>query len=209
MVMTFDEATREAAQIANKAVTRAMKKYASGFVTDEDDITGVLVGNLDTDLEGSIGGLDWSTSIVRHRRGSAAEERTVGADVVIHVKLETPTQKYSKGVLVQAKRVDKDELMTGRAHSELIDQCDRMLTITPASYVFDYAKGRMRCGAATKLAGSTRRDLYRACGWTSYRFFLELFRCPVGDPRLTTALVSDLPVPIEVRIKARGELRDE
>lgn len=209
MAMTFEEATMAAAKAADRAAKRAMRKYASGHVTDEDDITGVLAGNLDADLDGTIGGLQWSTSVVRHRKGIAAEERTVGADLVIHVKLDTPTQKYSKGVLIQAKRVDKNELMSRANHSELVSQCRRMIGISPASYVFDYAKGRMRCGAATKLAGSTRRDLYDACGWTSYRFFLELFRCPVGDPRLTSALVRDFPIPTEISITANGELRSE
>lgn len=197
---------RAAAHVANGAVHRAMRSYANGYVTDEDDLTGALVGNLQADLSKPVGGLAWTASIVRHRRGVAAEERRVGADMVIHVKLNTPTDKYSKGVLVQAKRVDRFEIMSKKQHGELVEQCTRMLEVTPESFVFDYAQGSMKCGSAARVQGATSRELYDVCAWTSYRFFLELFRCPVGDPRLTSALVRDLPVPTVLEVSGTGEL---
>ena len=184
--------------------------YKRRRVWDEDDLTGVLVGQLDATLSDlKTGGLTWDATILRHRAGKAAEEKRVGADLLIHVALNTPTQKYSKGVLVQAKRVERHELLTKREHEELVDQCDRMLTITPAAFVFDYTKSSMRCGAATRVGGSSRRDLYRMCGWTSYRFFLELFRCPIGDPRITSALVDELPASWGLEIKAEGKLTEK
>ena len=153
--MTFEEATREAALAANAAVARAMNKYASRRVKHEDDLTGILIGQLDAALEGEIGGLSWDASILSHRSGKAAEESKIGADLLIHVTMDTPTQTYSKGVLVQAKRLEPDQSMSGRDHGELINQCKRMLKYTPAAFVFNYAKGSMRCGPATKIAGSS------------------------------------------------------
>lgn len=169
--MGFDEAMRGAALAAESAVRRAMKKYRDGLVTDEDDLTGVLVGNLDTEFSKSIGGLKWSSSIVRHRKGTASEEQRIGADLIIHVSIKTSVQTYSKGVLVQAKRIEPKTLMTKQGHDELVRQCNKMQTITPASFVFDYAQKSMRCGSASKIAGSSNRELYAACNWTSYRFF--------------------------------------
>jgi hypothetical protein len=206
--MTFEEMTRAAAHVADGAVARAMKKYKQGGVTDEDDLTGILVGQLDGAFEGRIGGLVWDTSVVRHRKGRAAEESRIGADLVIHVSLETPTQNYSKGVLIQAKRIEPDDHLSVKEHAELIAQCKRMLRITPEAFVFDYAKGEMRTGSATRIAGSGRLDLYHLCSWTSYRFFLELFRCPVGDPKIKSAKVADLPVPFALTISASGQLSE-
>jgi hypothetical protein len=203
--MEFEDSIRKAASRADRAVNRAMEKYRRGEVTDEDDLTGVLVGNLDTELDGLIGDLRWSTAILRHRRGVASEERAIGADIVIHVNFETRARKYSKGVLVQAKRVEPGQELSGSGHAELVSQCNDMLRVTPASFVFDYAKGSMRCGPASRIAGTSNRNLYNECIWTSYRFFLELFRCPVGDPRLTSALVRELPVPTVVKIDASGD----
>lgn len=196
----------EAAHRTNDAARRVMEKYSDGGVTDEDDITGVLVGAMDEAMKGQIGGLTWDTTVVRHRRGKAAQERKVGADIIIHVAIDTPAQNYSKGVLVQAKRLQPDEKLNAAQLLELQDQCRRMLKITPAAFVFDYIKGSMRCGAATRIAGSSRRDLYSLCTWTSYRFFLELFRCPIGDPRITSARFERLPVPWKVKMRARGDL---
>lgn len=205
MAMDFEETVKEAARRADRAVRRAMKKYGAGLVTDEDDLTGVLIGELDAALDGQIGGLTWSTSVVRHRKGTAAEEKATGADMVIHVSFKTRQRRYAKGVLVQAKRVEPEAEMRAAAHKELVRQCGTMLSVTPAAFVFDYTQGVMRCGAATRIAGSTNRVLYDECSWTSYRFFLELFRCPVGDPRLTSARVRDLLVPTVLEITARDD----
>jgi hypothetical protein len=205
MTVDFEEAIRQAAKRADRAVNRAMAKYGHGLVTDEDDLTGVLVGNLDSELQGKIGGLTWVTSVVRHRKGIAAEERAIGADLIIHVSFQTPQRAYSKGVLVQAKRVEPETAMDRTQHKELVEQCDKMLAVTPSAFVFDYAKGSMRCASASRIAGTTNRVLYGECSWTSYRFFLELFRCPIGDPRLASAYVSDLPVPTSLTIKATGD----
>jgi hypothetical protein len=205
MAIDFEESIKLAAKRADRAVNRTMTKYGSGLTTDEDDLTGVLVGNLDSEIEGQIGGLTWSTSIVRHRRGSAAEERTIGADLVIHVSFKTSQVEYSKGVLVQAKRVEPNIAMNNSQFQELVDQCGKMLAVTPSAFVFDYARGSMRCASASRIAGTTNRVLYGECSWPSYRFFLELFRCPIGDPRLTSAFVRDLPVPTVLEVKATGD----
>jgi hypothetical protein len=211
--MGFDEAMRAAAHSAEHAVWRAMAKYRDGLVTDEDDLTGVLIGSLDAEFSAKrasdIGGLQWSSSILRHRKGAAAEEKRIGADMLIHVSVNTPIQTYSKAVLVQAKRHEPGDHMTAREQNELLTQCKKMLAVSPAAFVFDYAKGEMRCASATKIAGSANRDLYAACSWTAYRFFLELFRCPIGDPRITSAKAADLSVPIVLDLVGTGELTRE
>ncbi len=200
---------RAAAKVADKATARAIKKYSEGLVTDEDDLTGVLIGRLDAAFDGQVGALTWSSSIVRHRRGVAAQEKRIGADMIIHVSLMTPLQNYSKAVLVQAKRHEPAGQMTRNDQAELQKQCGKMLEISPASFVFNYAQRGMRCGSASKIKGSSNRDLYDACNWTSYRFFLELFRSPIGDPKLTSAYVSDLPVPLILELSAEGDIHSE
>jgi hypothetical protein len=207
--VTFEEATREAARATQGAVTRAMEPIRRGRHVDEDDLTGILVGRIGAALDGEIGGLKWRCSILRHRRGSAAEEKRFGADLLMHVVMETPSQTYSKGVLIQAKKIGPDRNMTGREKQELTEQCQRMLAVTPATFVFDYGKGLVRCGPASRIVGASSHDLYKTCGWTSYRFFLEYFRSPIGDPRITSEFVEDLPAVWELNIRAEGLLDDE
>lgn len=211
--MSFDDEMRTAAHSADEAVWRAMSKYRDGFVTDEDDLTGVLIGSLDAEFSeksiSGVGGLQWSSSILRHRKGVAAEEKRIGADMIIHVRVDTPIQKYSKAVLVQAKRHEPGDQMSAKERNELLGQCKKMLAVTPAAFVFDYAQGGMRCASATKIFGSANDDLFAACNWTAYRFFLELFRCPIGDPRITSAKAADLPVPIVLKLVGKGDVTRE
>jgi hypothetical protein len=143
---------------------------------------------------------------MRHRRGAAAEEKRTGADMLFHVTVNTNSKSFSKGVLIQAKR----SRASGRIdeYERLKEQCDDMLNITPAAFVFDYGPNEVRCGSALKIAGSTGPNLRRECIWTSYRFFLEFFRCPVGDRAITSARFDDLVVNLRA-ITFGGEKASE
>ena len=152
--MNFEESMSKAAKVANAAVFSVMNDYASGDITDEDDITPALVWAIKGKLDGKVGGLTWSATIPRHR-GSAAEEARVGADILIHLRLVTPTDSYSKGGLIQAKRIEAGVLLGINRLSELHEQCERMIKITPASFVFNYMKGQMRYASAVRVFGST------------------------------------------------------
>ena len=197
----LEQAFQEAAHAADRAVSAAMQKYSNGLVTDEDDITGALIGRLDAAFDEKIGGITWSSSILRHRKGVAAQEKRAGADMLFHVSIETPQLTYSKGVLIQSKRIDEGTAMTADGHKELLGQCDKMLNITPASFVFNYTKSEMRCASATKISGTSSRILNDSCNLTSYRFFLELFRCTTGDRNITSAKFDDLQIPQGIAIK--------
>ena len=202
--MTFDEAMREAALRADQATAAAMAKYAAGGVVDEPEITGVLVGQLDAAFNsGKIGGLTWQSAIVRNGKGRAADEKRIGADLLIHVEVTTPSQRYSKGVLVQAKRAEYADAISGLPR--LQTQCVKMLSVTAAAFVFVYAKGVMRCGPATRFAGTSDPRIFRQATWRSYRFFLELFRCPIGDPAITSSRIPDLPIQNVIHLLGTGD----
>ena|ERR1700730_4216875 len=209
--MTFDEVTKAAAKKAAEAVNITVENFKKKYVYDEDDVTGFLVGSLRTTFHGTqLGGVNLDASILRHRRGVAAEEREYGADLLIHVTMDTPTQKYSKGVLVQAKKSEPDDYWSARKRGILIEQCNKMLDVTPAAFVLNYSAQGFRCGAATRVAGATNAfSIAYLCGWTPYRFFLELFRCPIGDPRISSARVAGLPepgIPFMIDLSLRGVL---
>jgi hypothetical protein len=203
MESRLEDDFRKAAHAADYAVRASMQKYADGLVTDEDDITGALIGRLDSAFDRKIGGISWSSSILRHRKGVAAQEKSTGADMLFHVSIMTSQLSYSKGVLIQSKRVDEGAEMTATRHKELIEQCDKMLNITPASFVFNYTKSEMRCASATKIHGTKNRVLSESCNLTSYRFFLELFRCTTGDRGITSAKFADLQIPDGIILTGR------
>lgn len=200
--MDYEEDIRKAAKRAKRGIDRAIESLRRGLVRREDDLSGVLKGSLDAELEGTIGALTWDCTIVNHGSGQAAQEKEFGADILIHVRFDTDELKYNKGVLVQAKRLEAGERMPSGPHQKLVEQCNDMLKHTPAAFVFVYSNTGMRCGSASAIAGSHNRDLNDQSAWTSYRFFLELFRCPIGDPNIVTPYPEDLRVKTTVKMRA-------
>lgn len=205
--MTFEETMKKVARRAETGAKLGMTKLAAGKIKHEDDLTPALAQAIEDQVNGyAAGGVTWDASVLTHRKGG--EEGVYGADLLIHVRLNTPQYKYSKGILVQAKRIAPGKTMPKGDHTALVGQCNKMLDYTPASFVFAYDPRGLRAGSATKIAGTPDRAIYDQCSWTAYRFFLELFRCPVGDPRIISASVTDLPQPkYELKMSGRGDLQ--
>lgn len=206
--MTFDDAMQAAAHAADAAVWKTVEKYNGGGVFDEPEISTYLISQLDSKMTGQIGGLFWSSAILRNVKGKAGEEKRIGADILLHVSVNTPTERYSKGVLIQAKKAEPKQPVSNSVMKELGDQCQKMLTHTPSSFVMSYSTKGFRAGSATRFTGTQNRDIHRVCTWTTYRFFLELFRCPIGDPRIISGRVKELPVPHVIHLTAEGELTE-
>ena len=139
-------------------------------------------------------------------RALRKSERHPGNAGLIHVGLKTGNYSYSKGVLVQSKRTGPDQRLKSADFDELKKQCKKMTRYSPASFVFSYDPQGLRVAPATKISGSNDSDLYGQSDWTAYRFFLELFRCPIGDPRITSANVDDLRPRYAFSIKGEGRL---
>lgn len=192
--MDWDSVFRDVARRAATAVTETMEGYRDGHHEDEDDITGALVGSIRAHVRSQSGPIQWNARVMRHRKGEAAEEKKSGADLLIHVALDTPGLSYSKGVLVQAKRNEPSSPMSTAEHKRLVAQCGQMLNITPAAFVFNYAKGGMRCGPALRVKGSGT-DLNASLPLTPFRFFYELFRCTTGDEKITSHHFDKLKLP--------------
>lgn len=80
----------------------------------------------------------------------------------------------------------------------LMKQCEKMTKITDEAYVFDYSENGMRCGRADDIAKSSDHDLYAHCELNAMEFFSELFRCNIGDHRIRSTQVIELPVLTKV-----------
>lgn len=121
--------------------------------------------------------------------------------MLLHVSIKTQQLTYSKGDLIQSKRVADGVEMTVGNHKELLSQCDKMLDITPDSFVFNYTTSGMRCASANRIAGASSRILNDSCNLAPYRFFTELFRRITGDRRITSVGFDDLQIPQGIAIK--------
>lgn len=102
-----------------------MGDRGAGLIKHEDDLSGALAGAF---REGS-GTSDANYPLERGGPDPSAERERekYGADLLIHVKLETSEQSYTKGVLVQAKHIGPGENMSGKHHQDLKDQCNTIM----------------------------------------------------------------------------------
>jgi hypothetical protein len=202
--MTLTELAKRAAGRANAAATEVIGAYAAGMYPREEDVTAAFISLLGHNFDNRrFAKFRWSARILNRGRGVADEEGTVGADMLVHLALETPTVRYSKGVLIQAKRKGNGVALTRPEHDGLVQQCGAMLAVTPCAYVVNYTKEAMRFTSAHVVQASPERVLSNLTVWKSHRFFLELFRCPIGDPKITSAKYDDLP---GVSITGEGEI---
>jgi hypothetical protein len=65
----------------------------------------------------------------------------------------------------------------------LRDQCQKMLIVTPDSFVFLYSKQAIRIVPASSIVGTSAEHLNSLSTRTIGRFFAEYVECFVGDPK--------------------------
>ena len=215
----------EDVMIASSAIVQAIEStaadYAEGDMGDEDDFSSQMVGR----IKGRVDDLRtpntvWSVGAAidgrseplmpsvrlsgRHltSRGKKSEETLMGADLVIAVDIETPTEVVRKGILIQAKRLDDGKQMDAREYGRLRAQCSDMLDLTSDSFVFLYSPNKVSIVSAASVEASTVRTLHDLAMYAPQVLFEDLFFCWQGDPRLKATTREALA---ELRALARAK----
>lgn len=147
-------------------------------------------------------------------RGPASAEKVYGADIATVIDIDLPTYKVKKGFLAQSKMLDVSEfsvfsqfsasyipyyhwryfireregiinfkLSTGET-TRLLDQCDKMLKITPDSFVFLYTNYDVFVCPAISIYGTGKRLNEGFPFKNISKFFSEYFSCFIGDRNL-------------------------
>jgi hypothetical protein len=134
----FVEASRSAVEAEVEAVVADLRH---GIVREEEDFTSQMLSAMKSALRRtSLRGFAWTAAV--HRQQS--EEPRSGADFAGVLRVDLPDYSVTNGFLAQGKlagpykRIDK---------KRLLEQVERMLDLSPASYVF----------------------LFRPQGWRSFR----------------------------------------
>lgn len=168
-------------------------KMDDNRVRTEPSITDRLAQQLESLIDGygEIKGYKISIATLRDR-GPNSEENRYGADLYVILEVQLENFQITKGFLTQAKDakagvdlgIHKTISFTNQKEFErLKKQVDKMLAITPDSYVFVYStKGFMVVPAiSVKGLDSLNRPLL---GKPIGDFFADFLRCFVGDARL-------------------------
>jgi hypothetical protein len=206
---------RDVASAIAAASEMAMEAYRSARITDEPHITDRLLQAVEMTVNGGAtaahgaltydhppalrsplaeddaspyrprGLLIWQAHTLRSGSRSAAHEKRFGADVLGVLTINTPAYRATKGFLAQAKRAEPGVPFSKSRWGGLIDQCDKMLAVTPDSFVMAYSK---KWGVSFFSAQAVRsfsgRDLYELYDMSVRSFFERHIESFIGDRRL-------------------------
>jgi hypothetical protein len=175
---------RPSARLVSEAVQSIVVDYAHGRIADEPDFTSRMLQAIQERLNGkTIKGILWQ-AVVTTSHGPNTQERATGADFMGVLNINLPDYTVRKGFLAQAKRAD---VLSDPNISRLKEQCERMLTLTPASYVFLYKRDSVRILPAISVLSADVTELTDLYNWSVQIFFESHLESFIGDRRLSVA----------------------
>jgi len=124
-------------------------------------------------------------------RGRNAEESVLGADFHGTFEVFSSEIRVAKGFLAQAKLLEPSATLPSRDLSRLREQCQRMLDLSPDSFVFLYSTKGVRVASAASVTSATNGVIDDLGTKTIAEFFLDHFKCFIGDPRLGHPTIVD------------------
>lgn len=191
------------------AAEKVAEEYAEGDIGDEDDFSSQLCGRLKEKIDNAVFTGDIAPPAGEHpgragepgsrrrsvrlrarhltSRGPGAEEPKIGADIVMVLDIDLPEFQNTKGILIQAKRLERDKRFTHKEADRLRGQCEDMLKLTPASYVFMYATDGVTPFSANSVFASRLRTPYQITTYPLKWFFHDFAICWIGDNRIQAA----------------------
>lgn len=179
---------RSAARRLADAADRAVSDLAKNLVEQEPHFTDRLLGRMGESINGyKSKGVIWrAMTLTDHGPGS--QERQYGADFVGVLEINLPEYKVQKGFLAQAKLLKSNATMKKSEFERLLGQCEQMLELSPAAFVFLYSLNGIRVVPAISIAGaSSAEDAFDPDAFYSRklsRFYEEHFECFIGDRRI-------------------------
>lgn len=176
-MITNYHAIREVAKLIDEAIDTTIDALHERRVEHEPAFTDRMLGAIENSLDGYYSkGISWRAKTLTDR-GPGSQESKYGADFMGVLKIDLPELTVAKGFLAQAKL-----LRHGRVDdlSELQAQCEKMLRMSPDSYVFLYSTKEVRIVPAISIVGVSvdPTELYSR---SPQRFFEDYLECFIGD----------------------------
>ena len=183
---------RQAAERVSQAASRAIGDFDKGLIEQEPAFTDRMLGRIQEAMNGyESKGIRWSAKTLTDR-GRGAQEARFGADFVGVFEASLPEYSTRKGFLAQAKLVRPHTRIPVAEFNRLQAQCDRMLSISPDSYVFLYSGDGISVLPASAVFGLTERSLDLIYSRSVGRFFEEHFSSFIGDRAISSPSIEIL-----------------
>jgi hypothetical protein len=186
-------AIRAAAARVAQAANSTTDAFVTGRVEQEPAFTERMLGRIEQAMDGfERHGVQWRAKTLTDR-GRGSQERRFGADFmgVLNIRLEDYV--LDKGFLVQAKLIEPTATMSRAELARMSQQCEIMLSMSPDSFVFLYARqGISVVPAISVVAAIGARNPHELYSRSVSRFFEEHFESFVGDRRLSAPDIKSL-----------------
>lgn len=157
-------------------------------IADEDDFTSRLADRIEWAVDGlHLDGIQWRVRARKlESKRRASEEARVGADLGVVIRMSGKGFDVRKGYLIQSKLVrdislDRANRSPFRTNDRVIDQCKKMLRVTPESYVWLYTPSGVSVLRAGTVLDVDPQLVHRAARQSLHDFFLAGFLSWSGD----------------------------
>lgn len=182
------ELVKKAVNKIAAAARDALKDLQDGRVQQEPAFTDRFIAYIQTNLHGrTLAGVIWS-AVTLPDRGPNSAESQLGADLLSVVRFDLADFKVAKGFLAQAKLVEPTAKFSSVESSTLKSQCDKMLAVSPASFVFLYSlHSGVLVVPAIEVVSARDCNPHELTPKTIPQFFTDHFECFIGDRRFSAA----------------------
>lgn len=194
----IDASTRKAvAEAIDRAVARTLADVDAGESENEVDMTSRLAARIKDELNAIHAGDVRISAKVRtlQDRGRGAAERRYGADLLVVVRIDTPSTAVTKGVLVQSKRAghegvalrgtERVSIGATQSSDRLRTQCAKMKALSAESFVWVYGEQDIRAAKATAVTEVRGNSETVVRSSPLPAFFGEILDCSIGDEALS------------------------
>lgn len=172
---------------------KTLNALQEGRIEQEPALTDRLLGVMEYVLnDETLSGVRWTVKTLTDR-GQGSQESEFGADFLAAFELSLDGYQVAKGFLAQSKLVEPSQAFSSSEFNRMKAQCKKMLSYSPASFVFLYSKqsGIVVVPAIEVLAA-------RACNPHELitkpitKFYQDHFECFVGDREIRNATPQSL-----------------
>lgn len=193
MIKTY-KIINDMAEIIDKAGKIVVEKLKNGVIKQEPDMTSQLLSTIETLMgEYEKKGIVIKASVLTDR-GPNSEESKYGADFIGTLTTKLQLFSVEKGFLAQAKLFkDKTKTIPQKDFKDMVEQCKKMLNITPFSYLIIYSKSGIKVLPA-HIVVNTKYELMKKLLDIENNFYMENlkdfyknhFECFIGDLNFDT-----------------------
>jgi len=184
----YKSSAAKVAKIIGVAIEGAEAALTEGRIEQEPAMTDRMLGRIEQALENlEIGGITWKAKTLTDR-GRNAQEARLGADFMGVLDVQVPGYLVKKGFLAQAKMIRRWGFLDTR---DLVEQCERMLAVSPDSFVFLYSEKGVVVTSATAVVAASG-NLSAVHKEKVQKFFLSHLMCMIGDRAISSPTPSGL-----------------